>query len=112
MAQNLSDLQTIITDFIKELSAEGVDAEKVILYGSQARGNASKDSDIDLVVISKDLAKYPILERLTFLSRVAWKCNGPLEVLGYTPDEVKDKEGKSIIWDEICETGRIVYQAT
>lgn len=111
MAKKLPDLKAVINAYIKTLESMGVHVEKVILYGSQATGHARPDSDIDIVIISKDLARFNFPERLGFLSRATLKIHGPLEVIGYTPDEVRGKEGKSIFWDEICENGREVYKA-
>ncbi len=46
-------------DYLAELSKKirekfGNDVEKIILFGSYARGDYDKDSDIDLLVIVKD----------------------------------------------------------
>lgn len=111
MVQKLSDIENIVHRFIRLLSAEGISPERVYLYGSWAQGQPHEDSDIDVVVISQDLGKFAPLERLEFLSRIAWRCGGPLEILGYTPEEVRGKEGKSIFWDEICATGKVLYEA-
>ncbi|MFH1890297.1 MAG: nucleotidyltransferase domain-containing protein [Candidatus Kuenenbacteria bacterium] len=44
-----------INDYINYLNNEfGLNVNKVYIYGSQARGNANKDSDIDVAIISKD----------------------------------------------------------
>lgn len=111
MVQKLSDIETIVHRFIQRLSAEGISPQRVYLYGSWAQGNPREDSDIDVVVIAQDLGKFEPLERLEFLSRIAWHCGGPLEIIGYTPEEVQDKAGKSIFWDEICATGKVLYEA-
>ncbi len=103
------DFKKIAEQLVSLLASEGIEVESLFLYGSQARGNATDDSDIDLVIISKNLAKFEPFERLEFLSKIAWKCDEPLEIIGYTPDEVKGREGRSIFWDEIRTTGRIIY---
>jgi len=43
-----------IKKYINELKKHGFNIEKVYLYGSYAKGNYHKDSDIDIVIISKD----------------------------------------------------------
>lgn len=110
MVKKIYNFDKIIAQLISMLSANGVNVERVILYGSQADGTSHDGSDIDIVVISRDFARYEPLERLEFLSRIAWKCEGPLEVIGYTPDEVKGKENESIFWDEITKTGIEIYK--
>ncbi len=111
MAEGKIDFKKIADQFVELLAYEGVAVDLVILYGSQARGTATADSDIDLVVISKDLGRFDPLERLEFLSRIAWKLDAPIEVIGYTPDEVRGREGRSIFWDEISSEGKVIYEA-
>ena len=53
--------------FRKLLEKEGIPVEKLILFGSQARGTAHKDSDIDVCVISPIFGKDPITEKFKLL---------------------------------------------
>ena len=109
MAQKF-DFKKIAEQIVKLLDEKGIAVESLLLYGSQASGRATDDSDIDLVILSKDLAKFEPFERLEFLSRIAWKFDLPIEMIGYTPEEVRGKEGKSIFWDEIRKTSRAIYK--
>lgn len=111
MAQKLFELKKIIDSYIAVLESQNIHVERVILYGSQARGTARPDSDVDIVVISKDLARIAFPERLEVLSKATLHIAAPLEVIGYTPDEIKNKVGVSIFWDEICATGQDLYKA-
>lgn len=111
MARKDFDIKKIAAELGAILKKDGISVERVILYGSRARGNAHADSDIDLVIISKDLKKFDPIERLEYLSQIAWRISAPLEIIGYTPDEVKNKSGKSIMWDEIQNTGKTIYKA-
>jgi predicted nucleotidyltransferase len=62
-------LRRILRSLQKELKETlGERIEKVILYGSQARGDARDDSDIDVLVVLKDDFKYS--EMLKKTSRV------------------------------------------
>ncbi len=110
MAERLSFVKKIVHEYIKILATKGIRVERVILYGSYARGKERKDSDIDIIIIAKDLKKINFPERLGFLSQATLRIKAPLEVIGYTPDEVKDKRGKSVFWDEITSTGKEVYK--
>ncbi|MBI5299693.1 MAG: nucleotidyltransferase domain-containing protein [Deltaproteobacteria bacterium] len=84
--------------------------EQVILYGSYAKGTARAFSDVDLVVISSDLAKWAPIERLQMLSRATINVDAPLEVLGYTPEEIAANGDDSIFWEEISKTGKEIYK--
>ncbi len=63
-----------------------------------------------IMILSEDLKRFDFPERLVFLSQATIHIKEPLEVLGYTLNEVKEKNGKSIFWDEICATGKIIYE--
>ena len=111
MAKKLFDVENIVALYVKVLASQGIRVEKIILFGSQARGTAREDSDIDIVVISSDLKKFNFPERLSFLSRATLHIPAPLEVIGYTPEEIEGKDGTSIFWDEINATGKTIYKA-
>ena len=111
MAQDqLSQIKDSVHRYIKELENRGIHVERVILYGSYAKGMAKSYSDVDLVIISKDLAKWPPIERLQMLSRATLHVDAPLEVLGYTPQEIKEHGNESIFWEEISRTGKEIYK--
>ena len=111
MVKKLFNIESIIAQYVKVLASQGIRVEKIILFGSQASGTARDDSDIDIVVISSDLKKFDFPERLSFLSRATLHIPAPLEVIGYTPEEIEGKDGKSIFWDEITATGKTLYKA-
>ena len=50
-------IMEIINSYFYTLKKRAVPIEKVILFGSQARGTAEKDSDIDILVVVKKLDK-------------------------------------------------------
>lgn len=111
MAQeSLSQIKNIVRQYVEELKKKGVRTEKVILYGSYSKGTAKSYSDIDLVIISQDLAKWPPIERLQMLSRATLRISAPLEVLGYTPQEILEHGDESIFWEEISKTGKEIYK--
>jgi len=67
---------------------EAIDPEKIILFGSRARGVARPDSDYDILAIAEsDLPRYkrsaPIYLALAGLM-------APIDVIVYTPAEVED----------------------
>lgn len=109
-AIDLSQIKNVVEQYLKELKKLGVAVERVILYGSHAKGTAKPHSDIDLVIIAKDLSKWPPIERLQMLSRATLHIDAPLEVLGYTPDEIKQRGEESIFWEEISRTGKELFK--
>ena len=87
MAQaNIKCLDTIRL-FVEEIKKYFI-VEGVYLFGSQAKVEAKKDSDIDLIIISNHFEKMDPLDRLVLLGKIAWKAKTPeIEAIGYTSEE-------------------------
>ena len=81
------DVLEIIRQFRAALQQQGIKVDKIILYGSWAQGNAHEDSDIDLVVISKDFEKKGYWDRIQILSEAIYKVFAPIEAVALDPEE-------------------------
>lgn len=101
-------IEGIIERFRQELSGLGIKAEKIILYGSYAKGNYREDSDIDLIVISDDFRNLNLRERLEILGLAAGRVFEPIEALGYTPKEVEN-EAKESFLEEILNSVSMAF---
>jgi uncharacterized protein len=62
---------------------------KVILFGSYAKGVAHEDSDIDLLVIMD--SDEPASKRTIPVADAAYVRFLPVDVLVYTPDEIRER---------------------
>lgn len=111
MYRTESQIKTLILQYVHELKKIKIRPKEVLLYGSYAKGNAHKYSDIDLVVISDDFKKNKPLNRLEILSRATIPLNAPIEALGYTPAELKKYKHQSIFWSEIKDFVKTVYKS-
>lgn len=80
----------VIERYASMLRQAGITPERVILFGSHAKGSPREDSDIDLVIISKDFARLDLRERAELLGLAATRMLEPIEALGYTPDEANE----------------------
>jgi len=69
-------------------------AEKVILYGSYARGEATEDSDVDLFIIAPSRERF--FERMaTVRGLIRDLRNGlPVSPIVLTPEEVEERRSK------------------
>ena len=80
---------------------------KVILFGSAARGEASEDSDIDLLIVSEtdDTIEESIRARLAI-----GIIGAPVDILVYTPEEFSErsKDKHSVVYNAINE-GRLLH---
>lgn len=94
-----------ITQYKRNLEKLGVRVKELILFGSYAHGTAGEESDIDLLVISEDLKKFDLFDRLCLLGRARMGIYYSMEILGATPDEYKNAEMGSFLHDEIRTKG-------
>ena len=88
------------------MELQGIDVDKIVLFGSYANGTNREDSDIDLVVISKDFNQKNFWERIDILSDAIYKVFEPIEAVAMTPEEWGEKE--SIIIDYVVSDTVIV----
>lgn len=88
----------------KSVLSRKIRVEKMILYGSRARGDALKQSDVDVLLISKDFQGIPFLERM-YQSSKLWKYKIPLEMFCYTPEEFARKKKENSYMKMILKEG-------
>jgi predicted nucleotidyltransferase len=108
MVKSISEVKKLARDYSAELERHDISISKIILYGSYAKGQPKPYSDIDLVVVSADLARFSPLRRQEILAELTMNIDAPLEVIGYTPAEFK-KAGGTVFGQIIRETGRLLY---
>lgn len=82
------------------------DTERVILFGSTARGDVGSLCDLDLLVVRRDTRRPA--ERTTDLYRRA-RPSLAMDLLVYTPEELGRAREESSFIRRILREGRIVY---
>ena len=91
----------LIKDYFKKLKK--INVEKVVFFGSRAKGNFHNDSDFDLIVVSKEFENLRQDKRV-LLSYKLWKNDFALELLCYTPKEFEErKNGLNIVSEALKE---------
>lgn len=88
MAQKSINAKKIVRAYSSSLTKQ-LRIDGVFLFGSAARGELHKDSDIDFIVLSRDFEHMPFLKRLQFLNRMRDEAASrvPMDIIGYTPKE-------------------------
>jgi predicted nucleotidyltransferase len=83
--------------------------QRIILFGSTARGEADADSDLDVLVI-KDTSE-PFMKRLELMAELC-PPGVHADILVYTPSELKSmvEDGNPFILRAL-EEGRVIYEA-
>lgn len=102
-----SKIRKIVKYLSERLEDRGVDVSDIILFGSQARGDAKKDSDIDLIIISKSFRGKDIFARADLVGHAEMetikKFMVPFDIIMKTPEEYKSR--KSLIVGYAMEEG-------
>jgi len=95
----------IIKRFKNAIESKGIKINKLILYGSYAKGNPEHHSDIDLVVISEDFEGKGFWERIDILTDAIYEVFEPIEAIAMTPEEWE--QGDSMIC-EFAKDGEMI----
>jgi len=102
MVQTTINNLKIIRNYFKKLKK--INVERVIFFGSRAKGNFHNDSDFDLIVVSKKFENLKQGKRV-LLSYQLWKNDFALELLCYTPKEFEERKNGLNIVSEALKTG-------
>ena len=81
--------------------------ERIILFGSRARGTADEYSDYDLVVIKR--TDRPFLDRLRDMVPYLVEFDRPAEILVYTPEEFERMGQTGLGWI-VRREGIVLYE--
>lgn len=84
--------------------------EKIILFGSTARGEYHQGADIDILVVKESNLKRPFRVKEIFYALRGMERNYSLDVVVYTPQEVRERQaiGDYFIKNILSE-GRVLY---
>jgi len=117
MAKKLSQsklnkkVQNIIQDYLSNLEHK-INIQKAILFGSAARGEMHRDSDIDLIILSNDFKKMDFIDRIVLLTRLRRNMtkSAAMDIFGYTPAEFNRLSQESIILNQAKKEGIFLYE--
>lgn len=90
-----------------DLIKNKIAVERAILYGSQAANTADQDSDIDVVIVSKDFGRDYIQEAVR-LKLLALEVNPDISPRPYSDEDYKKSKPGSFLFDEVIQKGRVV----
>jgi len=97
-----------IQEMIRRI-AEKFDPEKIILFGSHARGEAGPDSDADLLVVMRYSGSRR--KQATEIDLALWGIDLPADLLVFSPEEIEKYRNLigTIIYPALRE-GKVVYE--
>jgi len=107
MENTAQKLPVEITGIVERIVASFA-PEKIILFGSHAYGNATPDSDLDLLVIME--TDLPAAERNRKISRLLRPRHLPVDIVVRNPQEIQRslRRVDSFV-HEILEKGVVLY---
>jgi predicted nucleotidyltransferase len=84
--------------------------QRIIIFGSGARGDLDEYSDLDFVVIKRTDKRF--MDRLLEIAKLIDNDLGKVDVFVYTPEEFEKMEraGNPFI-ERVCLEGKVVYEA-
>lgn len=83
------------------------DPQKIILFGSRAKGTANEESDWDIAIV-KDTNK-PFTDRLIETQRLL-DTEEAVDVFVFTPKEFEQYKFTNPTVKEISDTGKLIYE--
>lgn len=109
MVKSSSKSIEIVRSYIKDLK-KNLRIKKVIIFGSAARGEMNRDSDIDVIVLSPDFKTMDFVERTAFLNRNRQGLSRrvPMDIIGYTPEEFEKLARESTTLFEAQKEGMVL----
>lgn len=103
-----AELEAVVDEAVRRIVDE-VHPERIILFGSAARGRLGPDSDLDLIVV-----KAGVKRRATAI-RLYKRLRGlgvPKDILVFTPDDIERyRDSVGHILCTALEEGRVVFDA-
>ena len=83
--------------------------ERVVLFGSYARGNPTPDSDVDLLIVMPFEGK-PVFKSVEM--RMKFRPAFPVDLILRTPEAVRQRiEMGDTFMRDVLRTGKVLYEA-
>ena len=107
MNKGILDQQTL--DDIIQRIVEVAQPEKIILFGSAARGEMNRHSDVDLLVVKEGMHRRDMAGRIY---ENLWGVGATVDVVVVTPADVENyKDSHALAIKPALREGRVVYEA-
>lgn len=88
--------------------AQAINPQRIILFGSWARGERGPHSDIDLLIIQESTLPRP--QRYARVRRLFWGMGLPMDILVYTPQEfARFQSVPGSFTHTIAHEGKVLY---
>ncbi|MEW6215595.1 MAG: nucleotidyltransferase domain-containing protein [Nitrospirota bacterium] len=104
-----TEIRKVVKALVETLTASKIDVDKIILYGSYAKGTPRDHSDIDIAVISPSFKGKKLLEIQAELAKIFSKYLSIVEPVGYSSEDFQSAEPETLL-GEIKRSGKVLYE--
>ena len=102
-------LQQETLDDIIERIVEAVQPERIILFGSAARGDMGRNSDVDLLVVKDGENAWTVMSRIY---ESLYGVDAAVDAVVVSPEEVERyKDTHALVIKPALQEGRVVYES-
>lgn len=84
-------------NYLRAVNEHGIPVSFGVLFGSQARGTANENSDIDLIVVSPHFDGKKDFDEVSKLWQLTTQTDGRVEPIAVGEQEWKDDDSRAII---------------
>ena len=103
-----AQLPAQVQDIVKKIS-EGYDPDRIIVFGSYARGTQRKGSDLDVLVVKETTARWT--DRVRAVSGLVTPRRVPMDIIVKTPAEVEEAlRHRELFMRQVMEEGVVAYE--
>jgi uncharacterized protein len=95
---------------IVDIIVDSVSPNKIVLFGSRARGDARFDSDYDLLVVKSGLENERNVSRAIYRRMLNESIDVPIDIIAVDADRYeRNKADPGLIYSSIENTGIVLY---
>ena len=100
--------QTILDNIIRRI-VEVADPEKIILFGSAARGHMNRHSDVDLLIIKEGVDTLDLMRQIR---RNLYGVGVAVDAIVVTPQAIEHyKDSHALIIKPALQDGKVIYES-
>lgn len=107
--REIDKIKKVLVELLRDA---GISVDKIVLFGSYAKGKIKKDSDIDIIVVSKDFRNKNIFDIAHLTKDIHWKLveklMKPFDIIYYS--DIEWNKGHSIIINAAKKNGEVIYK--
>ena len=97
---------TLIKEFF---NGRNIKINKIIIFGSYSKGNYSKDSDIDIAIVSQDFNGKDIFEKTEMIKGLKWLLVEDIELpFDIVPISLQEWKESSSLVVEFVKAGKVL----